>query len=95
MIGTNTNVRTEPAPLTPAPPAPVPRPSDIGVKTFDEINASMAEVTGVSANTQKVKDDLHDREAAAASGGRHQGVPGLAPGGNRADGDRLLQRPGR
>ena len=56
VIGTNTNVRTEPAPLTPAPPAPVPRPSDIGVKTFDEINASMAEVTGVSANTQKVKD---------------------------------------
>ena len=55
LLGTNTNVRTEPAPLTPAPPPDVSRPSDIGVKTFDEINASMAALTGVSPNTASVK----------------------------------------
>ncbi len=55
LLGTNTNVRTEPAPLTPAPPPDVPRPSDIGVKTFDEINASMAAITGVSPNAASVK----------------------------------------
>jgi hypothetical protein len=56
VLGTHTNVRTEPAPLTPAPPPDVARPSDIGVKTFDEINASMAAITGVSPNTTSVKN---------------------------------------
>jgi mono/diheme cytochrome c family protein len=55
LLGTNTNVRTEPAPLTPAPPPDVPRPSDVGVRTFDEINASMASITGVSPNVASVK----------------------------------------
>jgi len=32
-----------------------PRPADIGVRTFDEINATMAAVTGVSPNNTKVK----------------------------------------
>ena len=32
-----------------------PRPSDIGVRTFDEINATMAAVTGVDPNNTKVK----------------------------------------
>lgn len=32
-----------------------PQPSDIGVRTFDEINATMAAVTGVSPNNDKVK----------------------------------------
>ena len=31
------------------------QPSDIGVRTFDEINATMAAVTGVSPNTAAVK----------------------------------------
>lgn len=55
IFGNNSNVITEPAPLTPPPPpdgAPV---SDIGVKTFDEINASMAAITGVSPNQPAVK----------------------------------------
>jgi hypothetical protein len=55
VLGTHTNVRTEPAPLQPAPPPDVPRPSDVGVKTFDEINASMAAITGVSPNVASVK----------------------------------------
>ena len=33
----------------------VPRPSDIGFRTFDKINATMAAVTGVSPNTTAVK----------------------------------------
>ncbi len=48
VIGGFTNIRTEPALLAPAPPAdgaPVP---DIGMRTFDEINASMSVLTGVS-----------------------------------------------
>lgn len=53
-IGTHTNVVTEPAPLQPAPPAdsdPVP---DIGLRTFDEINASMATMSQVDPNTPAV-----------------------------------------
>ena len=48
VLGTHTNVRTEAAPLTPPPPpdgAPQP---DVGVRVFDEINATMSQITGVS-----------------------------------------------
>lgn len=53
-IGTHTNVVTEPVPAPPAAPAdsePVP---DIGLRTFDEINASMAAMTGVDPTTPAV-----------------------------------------
>ena len=53
-LGTHTNVRTDPVPLEPAPPADVPRPADIGMRVFDEINATMSELTGVSATTPAV-----------------------------------------
>src|SRR6185295_3013667 len=84
VLGTNTNVRTEPAPLTPAPPAPVPRPSDIGVKTFDEINASMAALTTVSPNAVKqtydtVKQQLPTVESIQGFLSAHQvGIAQLA-----------------
>ncbi|HEU4618517.1 MAG TPA: LamG domain-containing protein [Gammaproteobacteria bacterium] len=47
-IGGNTFAR--PPPATPPPPAPqdLPPASDIGVRTFDEINATMSKITGVS-----------------------------------------------
>jgi hypothetical protein len=49
-LGSNTYNRPPPA----VPPAPTPQDlapaSDIGVRTFDEISASMAEITGVSQN---------------------------------------------
>lgn len=48
VLGSRSNVRTEPVPLAPAPPADVPRPADIGLRVFDEINATMAQATGVS-----------------------------------------------
>ncbi len=47
VLGGNTNVVTENSPLVP-PPLPAPaQVSDIGLRTFDEINASMAVITGV------------------------------------------------
>ncbi|MDH5255003.1 MAG: LamG domain-containing protein, partial [Gammaproteobacteria bacterium] len=55
VLGNDTNVVTEPAPLTPPPPADGDPVSDIGVKTFDEINATMATITGVSPNQPAVK----------------------------------------
>jgi hypothetical protein len=47
VLGSHSNVRTEPVPLAPALPADVPRPADVGLRLFDEINASFAELTGV------------------------------------------------
>ena len=47
QLGSQSHVVTEPAPLAPPPPpdgVPVP---DIGLKTFDEINATMSVVTGI------------------------------------------------
>ena len=56
VLGSRSNVRTEPVPLTPAPPPDVPRPPDIGLRVFDEINATMAEVTGVSPTQPEVRE---------------------------------------
>ncbi len=53
-LGSSTNVVTEPTPLAPAPVDGAPRP-DIGLKVFDEINATMAAVTGVPATTPAVR----------------------------------------
>jgi hypothetical protein len=50
VLGTNTFNRPPP-PVPPAPtPQDLPEASLIGVRTFDEISASMAEITGVSQN---------------------------------------------
>ncbi len=55
ILGTRSNVRTEPAPLVPPPPPDgTPRP-DIGVRVFDEINASLAQITGVSTQNADVR----------------------------------------
>ena len=48
MLGSHQNVRLDPVPLAPAPPADVQRPSDVGLRVFDELNATMAELTGIS-----------------------------------------------
>ena len=54
-LGANENVVTEPVPLAPAdPPDGEPQPV-VGLKTFDEINATMAKVTGISANQTDVR----------------------------------------
>ena len=48
-------MRTEPVPLAPAPPPDVRRSADVGLRIFDEINATMAELTGVSQARPQVK----------------------------------------
>ena len=55
VLGGSSNVRVEPAPLIPPPPTNGEAQSDIGVKTFDEINATMAAITGVAATTPAVR----------------------------------------
>ena len=55
QLGSMTNVRTAPTPLTPPPPADVTRPSAIGVRTFDGINETFANITGVSKNNASVR----------------------------------------
>ncbi len=56
QLGDQTNVRTEPAPLVPpSPPDGVPLPA-IGLRTFDEIAASMATMTGVPRSDPAVAE---------------------------------------
>jgi hypothetical protein len=55
QIGTATHVRTEPAAPQPAPPADKPESSELGVRVFNEINASLSGITGVSQNDPGVK----------------------------------------
>jgi hypothetical protein len=53
LIGTQTHVRTVATPVA-APPATLPPASDIGLHVYDELNASMASITGVSAGLSAV-----------------------------------------
>jgi len=55
VLGNNTNIKLEPAPLIPAPPADLPETSDIGLRMFDEINATMSAVTGVDTTQAGVE----------------------------------------
>ena len=55
QIGSLTHVRTEPVPPVPATPADKPESSQVGVRTFAEINASFAAITGISMNDVNVK----------------------------------------
>jgi Concanavalin A-like lectin/glucanases superfamily len=54
VLGSRTNVRTDPAPLLPEPPPNIPRSADVGLRVFDEINATMSELTGVSTQVAAV-----------------------------------------
>ena len=54
VLGNNNNVRTDPVPLQPAPPPDVQRKADVGLRVFDEINATMSELTGVSTQNAAV-----------------------------------------
>ena len=55
VLGSRQNVRTDPVPLAPAPPPDVQRAADIGLRVFDEINATMSELTGVSPTRPSVQ----------------------------------------
>ena len=54
VLGDRTNVRTDPIPLEPAPPPDVQRSADIGMRVFDELNATMSELTGISTQSPGV-----------------------------------------
>jgi len=56
QLGSRSNVCSTYADTLKVDPPAVIRPSDIGVRTFDALNASMSTITGVSPNSQKVKD---------------------------------------
>jgi hypothetical protein len=54
-LGSHTNVYSEPAVLPPAEPADGEPVSQIGLRTFDEISATMASLTGVSPTLESVQ----------------------------------------
>jgi hypothetical protein len=54
-LGSHTNVYTEPTVLPPAVPADSEPVSQIGLRTFDEINATMSSLTGISPTLEAVQ----------------------------------------
>jgi hypothetical protein len=54
QIGTRTHARTEPA-LVVATPSDLPSQPDIGMRTFDQLNHSMAQITGVPVTNAGVR----------------------------------------
>jgi hypothetical protein len=54
QLGANQNVSTDPVPATPVPIDGDPKP-DVGMRTFEEINATMSELTGISPTELNVK----------------------------------------
>jgi mono/diheme cytochrome c family protein len=48
VFGNNTHIVLEPQPLQPGTPPDLPEAADVGLRNFDEINASMAAITRVS-----------------------------------------------
>ena len=55
VLGNSTNVVLEPAPLQPGAPPDLPEASDIGLRTFEEIDTTLSAVTGVNRNQSGVK----------------------------------------
>jgi hypothetical protein len=53
QLGSQTYVRTEPTPLAPT-PTDQPRPSDVGVRTFERVSASLSATTGVPSTQSAV-----------------------------------------
>jgi hypothetical protein len=54
-LGGRRYVRSEPAPQPPAPPPSMRRAPDVGLRVFDEINATMSELTGISSARPQVR----------------------------------------
>ncbi len=56
LLGDNANAFTEPAPLQPGTPPDVEREAAVGLRTFDEINASMSVITGIGQGNSAVSE---------------------------------------
>ncbi len=56
QLGDQTNVHTEPVPLAPPPPPDGVPMSEIGLRTFEELSATMSLMTGVSRSNAAVAD---------------------------------------
>jgi len=67
QIGSQTHAVTESAPITPAPPADISGQSDVGLRTFGAINATMAKITGVSPTKAKPTYDIVKQQLPAVS----------------------------
>jgi hypothetical protein len=86
QIGSRTHAAAEPAPPPPAVPLDLPPQPDIGVRTFDRLNRSMSEITGVPTSNpavaqtfQQVKQQLPTVENLNAFLASHQtGIAQLA-----------------
>ncbi len=79
LLGTGENVVIEADPPPPPSPEDLDPVSDIGVRTFDEINATMSAITGISRNDSDVKttyatikQSLPAIESISAFGSSHQ-----------------------
>ncbi len=59
QLGTQTFNRPTPATPPPSVPQDLPAVAEIGVRTFDEINATMASITGVSAQNANVQSTFN------------------------------------
>ena len=55
LLGTEDNVRIEAEPISPVAPADIEAAANIGTKTFDEINYTMSEVTGIPTTNSAVE----------------------------------------
>ena len=55
VLGDNVNVRLDPVPLAPPPPVDGEPVADIGVRTFEEIDATMSMITGVPRTQPDVR----------------------------------------
>jgi hypothetical protein len=68
QIGANTHTVTEADPVVPTPQPDADAVSDIGVRTFDEINATMAAITGIPVTNASVSTafDLTRRQLPAS-----------------------------
>ena len=91
-LGANTYTRPPP----PVPTAPTPEDLDpaslIGVRTFDEISATMAEITGVSQNEPGVIDTVNEVRQSLPAIAVGRGIRVVESGRDRAARDRVLPR---
>jgi len=55
-IGANSHTVPDPVVPPPATPADLPAEADVGLRTFDEINATLSQITGVPQTSQRVRD---------------------------------------